>query len=143
MFTDRANHRQKTSSTTGKSHYVQSGAYMTPFRKDHTAQRHTEEINTQAGDDTETNSAEEFPWESMAQGGTGAYLAPATRAQQGGMLSLLVYQKRRRKLPLTKKIKKRKQTLSGTDFAQPIQSSVKTNGSESHSQATWARCARR
>ncbi|KAF7155894.1 hypothetical protein CNMCM5623_008774 [Aspergillus felis] len=63
-------------------HYKESGAKAVPFRKDNVPKRHTEQINPNPGTKTETNSAEEFPWESMAQGGSGANLLPATRYQQ-------------------------------------------------------------
>lgn len=65
------------------THYRQSGAKYKPFQKQNTHDRHTEQINPGPGK-METNSAEEFPWESMAQGGDGAHLFPASRpAQQG------------------------------------------------------------
>ncbi|KAF4162545.1 hypothetical protein CNMCM6936_001974 [Aspergillus lentulus] len=62
--------------------YKESGAKAVPFRKDQVPKRHTGQINPNPGVKSETNSAEEFPWESMAQGGSGANLLPATRYQQ-------------------------------------------------------------
>ncbi|KAG2024222.1 hypothetical protein GB937_003869 [Aspergillus fischeri] len=69
--------------TTGlrETHYASSGARAKPFRKDNVPKRHTGQINSQPGS-SETNSAEEFPWESTVQGGSNALLLPATRAQQ-------------------------------------------------------------
>ncbi|KAF4219342.1 hypothetical protein CNMCM8980_003073 [Aspergillus fumigatiaffinis] len=63
------------------THYMSSGAKAKPFRKDNVPKRHTGQINSQPGS-SETNSAEEFPWESTVQGGSNALLLPATRAQQ-------------------------------------------------------------
>ncbi|GFF70574.1 hypothetical protein IFM47457_02670, partial [Aspergillus lentulus] len=54
-----------------ETHYTSSGAKAKPFRKDNIPKRYTE-----------TNNAEEFPWESTVQGGSNALLLPATRAQQ-------------------------------------------------------------
>ncbi|KAL7623134.1 hypothetical protein AAE478_006815 [Parahypoxylon ruwenzoriense] len=61
---------------TGNSHYIESGAYLTPFQSGSLASRHTSQI------DSTTVSAEEFPWRSMVSGGAGAHLFPATSAQQ-------------------------------------------------------------
>ncbi|GFF69898.1 hypothetical protein CNMCM6069_002789 [Aspergillus lentulus] len=67
-----------------ETHYTSSGAKAKPFRKDNVPKRHTGQINSQPGS-SETNSAEEFPWESTVQGGSNALLLPATRAQQQNM----------------------------------------------------------
>ncbi|KAF4153157.1 hypothetical protein CNMCM6069_001119 [Aspergillus lentulus] len=65
-----------------KVHYQKSGAAAKPFQKGNVPKRHTGQINPQPGERTETNSAEEFPWESMSQGGSNADLLPATRHEQ-------------------------------------------------------------
>ncbi|KAM0811978.1 hypothetical protein AB5N19_14295 [Seiridium cardinale] len=59
-----------------RTHYQRSGAYFTPFHGDHLEQRNAERL------DDSTVSAEEFPWESLSQGGSGAHLFPTTVAEQ-------------------------------------------------------------
>lgn len=80
-------HRQRIDTPgLNEVNYKESGAKAVPFRKDQVPKRHTGQINPNPGVKSETNSAEEFPWESMAQGGSGANLLPATRYQQNRML---------------------------------------------------------
>ncbi|KAI1739744.1 hypothetical protein F4680DRAFT_466253 [Xylaria scruposa] len=57
-------------------HRTESGAGLNPFYPANLGSRHTSQIS-QA-----TTSPEEFPWASMNQGGVGAHLMPATKAQQ-------------------------------------------------------------
>ncbi|KAI0156025.1 hypothetical protein BJ166DRAFT_580755 [Pestalotiopsis sp. NC0098] len=59
-----------------RTHYQQSGAYFTPFHADHLDNRNAERL------DDSTVSAEEFPWESLSQGGSGAHLFPTTVGEQ-------------------------------------------------------------
>ncbi|KAG2025160.1 hypothetical protein GB937_002921 [Aspergillus fischeri] len=76
-------HRQRVDTPgLNEVNYKDSGAKEVPFRKGQVPKYHTGQINPNPGVKSETNSAEEFPWESMAQGGSGANLLPATRYQQ-------------------------------------------------------------
>ncbi|ETS83891.1 hypothetical protein PFICI_05767 [Pestalotiopsis fici W106-1] len=59
-----------------RTHYQQSGAKFTPFHTGELDKRNAERL------DDSTDSGEEFPWESLAQGGTGAHLFPTTMAEQ-------------------------------------------------------------
>lgn len=87
QVTNWAIHRQRVdTSSTRERHYRESGAKSQPFRKDQVSKRRTAQINSDPGKTTETNSAEEFPWESMTDGGPNALLFPATRDQQDRML---------------------------------------------------------
>ncbi|KAH8680674.1 hypothetical protein BX600DRAFT_519813 [Xylariales sp. PMI_506] len=63
-------------SSTASTHRTASGANLTPFAAAKLATYSTKQITTS------TTSAEEFPWASMNQGGTGAHLMPATIAEQ-------------------------------------------------------------
>ncbi|PGH10644.1 hypothetical protein AJ79_05358 [Helicocarpus griseus UAMH5409] len=56
--------------------YRASGASYRPFRDSELANRHTSQINSN------TVSAEEFPWKSTQEGGPNAYVFPATQAEQ-------------------------------------------------------------
>lgn len=83
LFPNRPIGRQRNPSTgLKKAHYRDSRASATPFKNDSLNKRHTAQINPQPGSSTATNSVEEFPWESMRQGGTGPVVMPATRDQQ-------------------------------------------------------------
>ncbi|KAI1498382.1 hypothetical protein F5X99DRAFT_431853 [Biscogniauxia marginata] len=62
--------------TQTNNHYTESGASLVPFRASNLSSRGTTQI------DSTTTSAEEFPWQGMAQGGNGAHLFPASRANQ-------------------------------------------------------------
>ncbi|KAI0546004.1 hypothetical protein F4679DRAFT_599062 [Xylaria curta] len=60
----------------GEPHRTESGANLRPFQSNQLATRHTAQINGQ------TVSAEEFPFASTQQGGTNAFLFPASLAEQ-------------------------------------------------------------
>jgi hypothetical protein len=60
----------------GRNNRVASGANLQPFQSNQLAQRLTAQINS------DTVSAEEYPWASTTQGGANAVLFPGTIAQQ-------------------------------------------------------------
>lgn len=59
-----------------------SGTSLRPFQDNQLATRHTEQISS------DTISSEEFPWESLKEGGENAYVFPATREEQNGMSTI-------------------------------------------------------
>ncbi|KAF2275744.1 uncharacterized protein EI97DRAFT_475122 [Westerdykella ornata] len=78
--------QRRLTESEGRSHYRESGAYFHPFRANELGRRGTAQITPQ------TDSAEEFPWESMHRGGQEALLFPTTQDEQnaqGGHLQAL------------------------------------------------------
>ena len=63
-----------------KKNFQGSGSAFQQFRLENLQTRHTAQITAA------TTSSEEFPWESMQEGGENAYVFPATEAEQNGML---------------------------------------------------------
>ena len=61
------------------ANYRASGAGLHPFQAVQLPSRHTSQINS------DTTSAEEFPWKSMQQGGRDAHVFPATEDEQHRM----------------------------------------------------------
>ncbi|KAI1378083.1 hypothetical protein F4677DRAFT_458789 [Hypoxylon crocopeplum] len=77
-------YRKNVQTSSRKTHYIRSGAYFQPFANDHSLDvRHAYRL------DDDTTSAEEFPWESLEQGGPGAHVFPTTRDEQQSQATAL------------------------------------------------------
>jgi len=74
------NRTRSSSTEEKKKHRSESGVNLQPFNAANLSYRNTQQINS------DTTSAEEFPWASLHEGGTNAHLMPTTVEEQNGEL---------------------------------------------------------